>query len=133
MLFFVLAIITIVTGFVYPPKITEVHLYDTYYIFSISTPIYGFAVLLLIGGGVYWLIDKWVYSQKLSWWHVIGTMVLLAILLLLEINATYYIRDMRYNDRFSFMLLNPVWFYLVIILWQLIFPYNLIRGLLRRP
>ena len=93
MLFFVLAIISVVTGFVYPPQIVEVHLYDTYYIFSMSAPIYGFAVLLMIGGGVYWLIDKWVYSEKLSWWHVIGTMVLLAILLLLEINATYYIRD----------------------------------------
>ncbi len=132
MIFYVLAGISLVAGLTGSGQLTDFHIYDIYYLIPFSSILIAVAILLFICGIVYMLLDKVMFSRKLSWWHIVGTLVLVAVKMLLDENAGNFHEQHSLDESFSYLLVRHLLLAWMIFLWQLIFPYNLIRGWLNK-
>ncbi|RAJ73692.1 hypothetical protein CLV59_11233 [Chitinophaga dinghuensis] len=132
MLFYVLALISLVMGLTGSKQLTDFHIYDTYYLIPFSSILVVLAIFLMICGIVYMLLDKVMYSRKLSWWHIVGTMLLITVKMLLDAYASSFHQNHSLNDSLGYLLLRNILLVWMILLWQLIFPYNVIRGWLNK-
>ncbi|RAJ73691.1 hypothetical protein CLV59_11232 [Chitinophaga dinghuensis] len=86
------------------------------------------AIFISCCGAAYLLVDKVVYSRRISWWHIWGTMALIVLDLMFERRNRHF--HIAYTNDFDYAIALMKAYYLtfLVFLWQLLFPYNVIRG-----
>jgi heme/copper-type cytochrome/quinol oxidase subunit 1 len=127
----------------------DIHLHDTYFVIAIRHIVWILALILWIVWGAYKLLNRFLFSEKLTRIHVVTTALLFLInIILLFGNFTMSIVNngapIRYNDysgwssvknmldlsgtETKILILASV----VLLLGQLIFPINLSIGLIEK-
>ncbi len=93
------------------------------------------AIFISCCGAAYLLVDKVVYSQRISWWHILGTMMLL-VLVVLDLrfrHSSLHLHIPHTNDMdYTIKLIKEYFLIYLVCLWQILFPYNVLRGWWRR-
>ena len=119
----------------------DVNLHDTYFVFSIQSIFIFFTVYFLFIWSMYLATNKFLLSTKLTWIHIIVTILPIIILIVISIIDTspgytpkrYYYIDGPENTNSLF-----IYYYIyaisaiMLIAGQLLFPINIAGGLLKK-
>ena len=140
-LFAVAAAILFIVGMFIPQSTMDIHLHDTYFVFS-SRFFFWFLSILLLGYFLLYLAtDTMLYSKKLTWIHVVITVVYIIIFILYSRSFSnnvgmprrYYDYGNGFNAYFHFqqeartLRLTTLTF----ILAQLLYVINLLAGIIK--
>jgi hypothetical protein len=138
-LFLLTAFLLFIFSFVTWGQSTDLHLHDTYFVVSTIYFIWFLAFILLLIWTVYKLISRILWTKSLTWFHVIGTLL---ILLLLLTSALWYkpvtttsgeyspyeaFHKQRQKELIAFFLIA-----ITLLLGQLAFIVNLLGGLIKK-
>ena len=141
-LFLLTGLVLILISFFTTTQTLDLHLHDTYFVISL-TYIFGLlAIASLILWGIYLLTFRFLFSKKLTWTHIIitiltvivfGTIVLIGDKLATPTTGPYYDfstwesygRYRQYSTALVFVLG-------LLLLGQFIYVLNLILGVLKR-
>lgn len=118
----------------------DVHLHDTYLVIAVNYLIWALAVLFFIAWVVYKLTDKFLWTKKLTWTHVLLTTLVLVLLSTISfwhdkispsikrdaINYQNIIDDQKRECIIAYPIM------IIFISGQIAYFINLIIGLIRR-
>ena len=122
----------------------DVMLYDTYYVFPLSFLCWVPAVILLFFWTLYLVANRFLFSRKLVWIHVVSTVVASLLLLVLPYITTYSSGGVGASRRyFDYGVLNnfkvlgnltgiAVTVFAFLLLAQLVYFINLFVGLYKK-
>jgi cytochrome c oxidase subunit 1 len=118
----------------------DIHLHDTYYIIALSHVLWAFAFLLMVLWILYRLTHKILYSRKLTWTHIVVSLLTVLLLCLFISNNLFDSQSKRYIDLSSWTTFSDyqqttrMLRYTVagLLLGQLLFIINLIAGITKR-
>ncbi len=79
-LFLLTGLVLIIATFFKFEQSLDFHLHDTYFVVSINYFFGGLAGLFFIAWAIYKLTDKFLWTKKLTWTHVLTTILVLLIL-----------------------------------------------------
>ena len=124
--------IVLLIGIFNPERSVDINVYDTYYIFFLKDLTYLISLIFLITGLGYWLMRKTnrKLSNRLNIIHIILTFG--GIILIWILSQLYQDPMQGYNFNNNLTLTIYITIFLVII-GQLLFPVNIIRGLIVKP
>jgi hypothetical protein len=130
----IMALGLVLLSFLVPLQTIDLHFHDTYLVMS---PLYFYlpiAVLLI----VIWLFHYWtakmVWSNTLSWLHIVLTLVTMVVICILPFSINLLDTSIPWNDFASFS--EKQYFFgisiLAFIIAQLVFAINLVVGLVKK-
>ncbi|MFZ1527703.1 MAG: hypothetical protein WAT19_03070 [Ferruginibacter sp.] len=115
----------------------DIHLHDSFFVFSYSLIFLGMAGILLAGWGLYLLADKYLFSKKWVWAHIIisifSLLVLLIMLLANNNRMTYPLYGFDYSSWNHQNILGPYlktagFSFIILIVCQFIPVINFVVG-----
>lgn len=124
-----------------PEKSLHLNVYDTYYIFFLRDLTYLISLIFLITGFGYWMMKKMKrkLSNRMNIIHIIltfGGIILIWILSKFyrdQVQSQLY-RDQLQEFKFNNNLTLTIYITInLVIMGQLLFPINIIRGLIIKP
>jgi len=118
-------------GFLYQEKYLSINIYDTYYVFSFIDLMYLISAIFLIIGSGYWFM-KISHHQLSFWLNVLNISLTFGGLLLIWVLprvSRNSIRDYNFNNNLTIIIYVCIF---AVILGQLLFPFNIIRGLISK-
>lgn len=126
---FLPAIPILFLGFIDQEKNLSLNIHDTYFVFSFIDLMYLISIIFLIIGLGYWFMSK--YHRQLSFWlNVLHISLTFGGLLLIWILPQLFrtsIGDYNFNNNLTMVIYVCIF---AVILGQLLFPFNIIRGLI---
>ena len=140
-LFLLTAFVLIVVSFIIDPnKTVDIHLHDTYLVIAQTHFLWLFAFILWILWILYHITHKIFYSKRLTWMHIIITLLpMLFLLLLLDTSNNgrprNYLDLSSWTTYYSYQQQTMRWLtysVLVLISAQIIFIINLVLGIAKR-
>jgi heme/copper-type cytochrome/quinol oxidase subunit 1 len=144
-LFLLTAILIYIAGLFSGSITLDLHLHDTYLVITLKSLTSFLAISLLVGWLIYVFTIKHLYSKKLSWLHILLTILAVLFFFALPFIADYYEAieqtPRRYDDLSKLydaplpqlpftvkLILSAV---IILILVQLIYIINLTKGIYR--
>jgi len=119
------------SGFISSEKVLDFNIYDTYYVISLHYVNTLISILFGIIGLGYWIMLK--TKRKLSkWMNMLHITLTFGCPLLIWILAQFYresIMEYNFNNNITFAIYLLA---LIAILGQIIFPINIIMGLIKK-
>ena len=126
-LFLLAAVLLVVSSFLMLEQTLDIHLHNTYYVFPTAYLIWAIALILLLAWTIYKLINQFLLTKYLTWFHVVATLIVLLVLLFSNL---WYSPPVPTNST------QPLYFTEVLkilfIAGQIGFLINFVGGLFRR-
>ena len=133
------AVILLIASFFVPRKFLDIHLHDTYFVVKPAIILLGLALILLVVWAIYRQTSKILYSNFLTWLHIIWTFLTsttLGIILFLDNGFDTDISKNGFKlsdwERFeSFQLFSALFILALFLLFlgQVVLLLNLVIGL----
>jgi hypothetical protein len=135
-LFILAGLLSFFFGFAQRQQTFDIHIHDTYFIFTALLAYGMMAAIFFIFGILYRTFPRILFFKHLTWVHLILSLLPLSFLLLLTYNIENNTREgtgFRLWASFSVLSRHIALLILVFILGQFIFIIHLLLGTFRRP
>jgi hypothetical protein len=131
-LLLIAAIPLLIAGLVGANTPVDIHIHATYFIFPLASFFSISSIILAILWLLYVLTKKWLFSEKLSWIHIVSSIVTALLIIALPVVATYCYAGSESIKTYSHLTENVFTAFMLLITGQLIYFTNLCMGLSKR-
>jgi cytochrome c oxidase subunit 1 len=138
------ALIILMASFFASNETLDIHLHDTYFIIALTNLFAGISVLLLILWLLYLFTSRLLFSNMLTWIHILSTTIAFLLLVVFSFYSNYYYEGLagmprRYPDydhwrqlsSYNHLTTAVYIIFLVICLGVLVFVVNLFVGVIK--
>lgn len=127
------ALLLLLCSFFLAAKTIDIHLHDTYYILSTAHLFRFFSTFLFVFAVVYRIADGRLFSKRLTWIHIIATLVAPILLFYFIFCSQVEMRylDVSLCDRFNTLNHFFYWAICGFLIAQALFILNIIGGMFK--
>ena len=129
-LLLITAILLFILSFWHRKDSIDIHLYDTYFVFS--GVYYMMSFFFLLCWGIYRLTEKFLLTKYLTWFHVIITILFFTCIFTTSLSLKTSSNSFMDMENFYRQQQQYIWIGIVLIIAQAAFVVNLVGGAIRR-